>query len=143
MWRLIARPLDRFAIRSACGSVLPSPDGQSHAAEAAALLRSPDFFSPAIDIPKVNFVGKSRFEFASAIKSGVENNDVVRGRFEPAAKDWQSRPSVILLHGWNGELQYQWLCPYWAQLLARAGVNAFMFELPYHSSRTPTAPGAI
>ena len=93
--------------------------------------------------PEINFSGKSRFEFASAVKSGVENNDVVRGRFEPAAKDWQTRPSVILLHGWNGELQYQWLYPYWAQLLARAGMNAFMFELPYHSSRTPTAPGAI
>jgi dienelactone hydrolase len=140
MWRLIAKPLDRFAIRSACGSVLPSPDGQSHAAEALELLRSPDFFSPAVEMPQINFISKSRFEFASPIKSGVENNDVVRGRFEPAGKDWQRRPSVILLHGWNAEMQYQWLCPFWAQLLARAGVNAFMFELPYHGARRPGRP---
>jgi pimeloyl-ACP methyl ester carboxylesterase len=143
MWRLIAKPLDRFAIRSACGSVLPSPDGQSHAPEALELLRSPDFFSPAIEPPQINFTSKSRFEFASPIKSGVENNDVVRGRFEPAAKDWQTRPTVILLHGWNAELQYQWLCPFWAQLLARAGVNAFRFELPFHGARTPMEPGKI
>jgi pimeloyl-ACP methyl ester carboxylesterase len=140
MWRLIARPLDRFAIRSACGSVLPSPDGQSHSSEALALLRSPDFFSPAVETPQINFISKSRFEFASPIESGVKNNDLVPGRFEAAAKDWQTRPSVILLHGWNAELQYQWLCPFWAQLLARAGVNAFMFELPYHGARRPRQP---
>jgi len=140
MWRLIAKPLDRFAIRSACGSVLPSPDGRSHAAEALELLRSPGFFSPATEAPKINFISKGRFEFASPRKSGVENNDIVRGRFEPAAKDWQTRPSVILLHGWNAELQYQWLCPFWSQLLARAGVNAFSFELPYHGARRPGRP---
>lgn len=143
MWRLIARPLDRFAIRSACGSVLPSPDGQSHAAEALALLRSPDFFSPPVEVPQIRFTSKGCFEFVSPVRSEAENNNVVRGRFEPAAKDWQTRPTVILLHGWNAELQYQWLCPFWAQLLARAGVNAFRFELPYHGARTPTAPGAI
>ncbi len=143
MWRLIAKPLDRFAIRSACGSVLPSPDGQSHAPEASALLRSPDFFSPAVQIPEINFISRNRFEFASPIRSDAENNNVVRGRFEPAATVWRTRPSVILLHGWNAELQYQWLCPFWSQLLARAGVNAFTFELPYHGARTPTAPGAI
>lgn len=143
MWRFIARPLDRFAIRSACGSVLPSPDGQAHIAEAAELLHYAEFFAPAVEPARVEFTSKQNFQFASPVQSESANNNVVRGRFEPATKEWQARPSVILLHGWNAELQYQWLFPFWAQLLAHAGVNAFMFELPFHGSRRPTEQGAI
>jgi pimeloyl-ACP methyl ester carboxylesterase len=126
-----------MAIRSACGSVLPSPDGQAHIAEASEILRRPEFFCPPVEPAPVEFISKSRFQFASPVCSEVENNNLVRGRFEPAEKEWRRRPSVILLHGWNAELQYQWLCPFWAQLLARAGVNAFMFELPFHGARRP------
>ena len=143
MWRLIARPLDRFAIRCACGSVLPSPDGQSHLEEAAALLRQNDFFSPAVEPAAVEFTSKTAFRFPSGVRTDSESNGTVRGHFEPAARNWRERPSIILLHGWNSELQYQWQLPFWSQLLARAGVNAFRFELPYHGSRRPTEPGAI
>ena len=143
MWRSIARPLDRFAIRSACGSVLPSPDGQPHIDEAAQFLRRPDFFAPQVEAARMEFTSKYDFQFSSPVRSDSENNDLVRGRFEPATENWPTRPSVILLHGWNAELQYRWLFPFWAQLLARAGVNAFMFELPFHGSRRPTEPGAI
>jgi dienelactone hydrolase len=143
MWRFIAKPLDRFAIRSACGSVLPSPDGQSHLQEASELLRRGDFFSPAVEAAAVEFTSKSMFRFPSAIRTDSDSNNIVRGHFEVAAKNWQERPSVILLHGWNSELQYQWQLPFWSQLLARAGVNAFRFELPYHGSRRPMEPGAI
>src|SRR6267142_584404 len=130
MWRFIAKPLDRFAIRSACGSVLPSPDGQSHLNEASELLRRSDFFAPSVEPAAVDFISKSEFRFPSAVQTDSENNDVVRGHFEAAASDWPQRPSAILLHGWNSELQYQWQLPFWSQLLARAGVNAFRFELP-------------
>lgn len=143
MWRFLARPLDRLAIRSACGSVLPSPDGQIRAREAAELLRRADFFSPTVDAARLEFTSKQNFIFASPLRSASENNNIVRGRFEPTARNWQTRPSIILLHGWNAELQYRWLFPFWAQLLARAGVNAFRFELPLHGARRPTEPGAI
>lgn len=143
MWGLIAKPLDRFAIRCACGSVLPSPDGRSHVEEASAFLRQSDFFSPSVDAAAVEFPSTTAFRFSSPVRTGSENNDTVPGCFEPASKNWQERPSVILLHGWNSELQYQWLLPFWSQLLARSGVNAFRFELPYHGSRRPTEPGAI
>ena len=143
MWRFIAKPLDRFAIRSACGSVLPSPDGRSHLDEAVELLRRADFFSPAVGAASVEFTSEAAFHFPSAVFTESECNNMVRGRFEPAAKDWRHLPSVILLHGWNAELQYQWQLPFWSQLLARAGINAFRFELPYHSSRRPSEPGAI
>lgn len=71
------------------------------------------------------------------------NNNVVRGRRELVTGDWRRRPSVILLHGWNAELQDRWLCPHWGRMLARAGVNAFMFELPFHGTRRPTEAGVI
>jgi dienelactone hydrolase len=143
MWRFLAKPLDRCAIRSACGSVLPSPDGKSHADEAAAFLQRADFFAPSVGPAPVRFTGKNSFEFQSAVRSASAANDLVRGRCEFAARNWQERPSVIMLHGWNASLQYQWQFPYWSQLLARAGVNAFRFELPHHMSRTPTEAGAI
>jgi len=143
MWRWLARPLDRCAIRSACGSVLPSPDGRPHAEEAAAFLTRPDFFAPNVARAELKFTGKSSFEFPSPVHTDSPTNDRVRGRCEFAAHEWRERPSVILLHGWNASLQYQWQLPYWSQLLARAGVNAFRFELPHHSSRTPKEPGVI
>ena len=143
MWRFIAQSLDRLAIRSARGSVLPSPDGQAHATEASELLRHPDFFSPTVEAARVEFASAHEFRFASPVRSECANNNVVRGRFVPAALDWRTRPSVILLHGWNAELQHAWLCPVWGRMLARAGVNAFMFELPFHGARRPTEPDAI
>ena len=143
MWRFIAQSLDRLAIRSARGSVLPSPDGQAHATEASELLRRPDFFSPTVEAARVEFASAHEFRFASLVRSECANNNVVRGRFVPAALDWRTRPSVILLHGWNAELQHAWLCPVWGRMLARAGVNAFMFELPFHGARRPTEPDAI
>ena len=140
LWRLIARPLDRCAIRSARGCVLPSPDGHAHAEEALDLLRRPDFFSPAIEPARIELTRAGAFSFPSAVRTVSEENNVVRGHFEPAGKNWQEKPSVILLHGWNAELQYRWQLPFWSQLLARAGVNALRFELPYHSSRRPKPP---
>lgn len=138
MWRLIAKPLDRFAIRSARGAVLPSPDGDSHVAEAAAFLRRADFFNPDVMAAKLKFTAPHAFEFRSPVRSDFVGNNIVRGRCELTGDGWQHRPAVILLHGWNAELQYQWCHPYWSQLLARNGINAFRFELPYHASRRPS-----
>jgi alpha-beta hydrolase superfamily lysophospholipase len=56
---------------------------------------------------------------------------------ERVKTDWRKHPAVLLLHGWNAELQYRWLFPMLAQRLNNAGINAVMFELPYHGSRRP------
>ena len=53
------------------------------------------------------------------------------------------RPSVVLVHGWNGELGYHFQFPFLARLLNRFGVNAAMIELPYHARRRPREVGAI
>jgi dienelactone hydrolase len=138
MWRFLAHPLDQLAIRSACGSVLPSPDGQTHAAEASELLSRPDFFAPDVSAAPVEFTEAGQFQFVSPVRSEFAGNNLVRGRFVTAGEHWRTRPSVILLHGWNAELQHQWLSPVWGKMLAHAGVNAFFFELPYHGQRRPS-----
>jgi dienelactone hydrolase len=143
MWKLITTAIDRAAMRSACSSVRPSPDGLHHGEEGLAFLSQPDFFAPRVDAAQVELVSRDSFRFATPTPSGYPENDVVRGRIERAGKDWQTRPSVILLHGWNAELQYRWLLPFWSELLRRQGVNAISFELPYHSSRRPQSPGSI
>lgn len=143
MWPSVSRTLDRLAIRSARGAVLPSPDGNPHLEEAVELINRPDFFAPSIAPASVRLTARNTFEFASPVPTEWLPNNTVRGRCELAGDRWPERPSVILLHGWNAELQYEWCLPYWSQLLARAGVNAFRFELPYHASRRPNGTAAI
>ncbi len=130
-------------MRSAMGSVRPSPDGGAHLVQAMEFLSQPTFFAPDVPAANVQIQASDRFEFASPISSGCTENDLVRGRFFPAAKEWRDKPAIILMHGWNAELQYQWMFPFWGQLLAKAGVNAFMFELPFHASRKPQSRDAI
>lgn len=139
----MARPLDRLAIRSACGSVLSSPDGEPHVAEASALIQSPGFFAPEVAPAAVQWSSAAEFHFVSPAPSLWENNNVVRCRLVPAGRNWRERPTVILLHGWNAELQHQWLSPHWARLLGRAGVNGVLFELPLHGARRPRRPALI
>ena len=61
----------------------------------------------------------------------------MHGRFFPATTDWPARPTTVLLHGWNAEIGYRTLFPYLARRLNGAGINALMYELPYHSQRKP------
>src|SRR4051794_10062842 len=100
-------------MRSATSSVRPSPDGSPHLQEAAELLRSRDFFAPDVNAAQVHLGKGDRFEFASLVPSGCAENDRVRGKFFLADGDWKTRPTTILLHGWNAELQYEWMFPYW------------------------------
>lgn len=53
------------------------------------------------------------------------------------------RPVAILLHGWNGELNYELLFPWMGRYLARHGVTAISVLLPFHGSRKPGEPGSI
>lgn len=77
----------------------------------------------------------AEFQFTSAVPTHWAPNNIVRGRLFPCASDWRARPSVVLLHGWNGESAYWSLFPCWARQLARAGMNAALMELPCHSHR--------
>src|SRR5712691_1878482 len=122
-------------------------DGQPaphHLEEAAKLLNAPSFFSPTKQTQaELVFTGAEAFHFTSPFSSPWEENNRVSGKLFRAGLDWEKRPSVILLHGWSAELQYRWQFRWLARQLTDAGVNAAMFELPFHGSRRPRAPGAI
>jgi hypothetical protein len=115
-----------------------------HAPQAEALLNNPKFFCEFNDLPpQLAFSSEKQFHFSSPISSRWAQNNRVTGKLYRAGRDWRSRPSVILLHGWSAELQYRWQFPLLATRLARKGINAAIFELPYHGQRRPTEPGAI
>jgi dienelactone hydrolase len=159
MMGFLARPLDRLAIRGATASVAETQRSRAPAAGGVAtlpeekcsdiarveeLLREPDLFKTIVDpAPDLTFQSGHVFQFTSPVDSPWPENKIVHGKFYRAGKDWRSRPSVILLHGWNGELGYWRQFPFLAWRFNRRGVNAAMFELPYHAQRKPQAPGAI
>jgi hypothetical protein len=115
-----------------------------HAIEAEQWLSDPGFFSDFGGLtPNLVFSNARHFQFTSPIATPWAQNNRVRGKLFRAGAHWKGRPSVILLHGWSAELQYRWQFLVLARQLARAGVNAAMFELPYHCHRKPQEPGAI
>jgi len=118
--------------------------GSCDVLEAEKLLNDPTFFAGvAPPTPQLVFRSARDFEFTSPLTSRWAANNRVRGKLFRAGRDWQRRPSVILLHGWNAELQYRWQFQFLGAQLARAGVNAATFQLPYHGRRRPCEPGAI
>ncbi|HMJ66381.1 MAG TPA: alpha/beta fold hydrolase [Candidatus Binatia bacterium] len=139
----LARPLDRLAIRGATASV-PVVEERGDIAALEEVLRQPDLFTTPVE-PARNLTFKSRhvFQFISPIEPSAPENKIVHGKFFPAGRNWQDKPSVILLHGWNGELGYWHQFPYLAWRLNRRGVNAAMFELPYHAQRKPQSRDAV
>lgn len=143
MHAAVVKPLDWFSIQLARLTVrnTDSPDGQVAAAEA--LLHHHEFFGDFARAPeKLNLVTRGRFQFPSPVASPWTPNNTVHGRFFPVADDWAAHPTVLLLHGWNAEIGYRTLFPYLARRLNRVGINAVMYELPYHSQRKPRGRGA-
>lgn len=78
-----------------------------------------------------------RFQFRSPLPSVWPENNVVHGIGRLPDEDWRGRPTVILVHGWNAELAYQWLFPWVARELNKQGLNGVMVELPLHGQRRP------
>jgi pimeloyl-ACP methyl ester carboxylesterase len=143
MMGFLTRPLDRIAIRSAMSSVIVV-EGCGDIAAAEKVLQDPGLFeTPAEPAQDLAFTSEHDFQFTSPGDNPWPENKVVHGKLYRAGKDWQHKPAVILLHGWNGELGYWKQFPYLAWRLNRCGVNAAMFELPYHAQRKPTAADAI
>ena len=126
----------------ACSSVT-TRSGDHHQREAERLLKAPDFFNLPIDCPNLSFRDHRHFSFDSQIRTRWPVNDRVYGRLNRAGRNWRDRPAVILLHGWNSELAYARHFPYLGWRLNRHGVNAAMFELPFHGRRRPSGEAAI
>lgn len=144
VFRFITDALDRWAIRSACQSVRSGSIPAGLVEKAEAMLGANDFFSAGRE-NGVNpqFQSKHDFRFQSGVSTPWEENNTVYGKFYPAGKQWQERASVVLVHGWNGELGYEFQFPLLANLLNLSGINVAMIELPYHRQRRPRRVGAI
>ena len=143
MWSYLSKALDQIVIRQASAGV-PYGQAQDNISEASELLHGPDFFcSFAESAPELQFSDHRRFHFASAVSTPWSENNTVFGQLYRSEHDWRTKPSVILLHGWNGELGYRFQFPYLAWRLSRSGVNVALIELPYHGQRKPTTPGAL
>jgi len=139
----LVRPLDRLAIRGATASV-PVVEQRGDIAALEELLRRPDLFTTPVEPARdLTFQSRHAFQFTSPIEPSAPENKIVHGKFFPAGRNWQGKPSVILLHGWNGELGYWRQFPYLAWRLNRHGLNAAMFELPYHAQRKPQSGDGI
>src|SRR5688572_14079241 len=144
MFRVWTETLDRLAIWSACQSVRCGTIESGRIDEAEAMLAHKGFFPAEVPAPtKLVFHGAREFEFPSHVATPWPENNIVYGKLYRAGNDWVAKPSVLLVHGWNGEMGYYLQFPFLAKLLNASGINAAMIELPYHARRRPQGPQAI
>jgi len=138
----LTRPLDRLAMRLGTPTVCITGK-HGPAADPVFPLALADLDRHAALPLDFQLKPDGRFRFTSLRPSPWPENNSVPGRLIACPGNWSSRPTVILVHGWNGEYSYEYLFPYLGWRLRRAGINTAMMELPYHGRRKPRTPGAI
>lgn len=142
MHQALSHWLDRLALRSANRSVRTIPGAIERAIQARTKLTQGDFLAEPVAPPPDLIHGPDRsFRFSSPVTTDWPANDIVHGKLMVRDGAWRSRPTIILVHGWNAELGYRYQFPWLARLLQRRGINAAMLELPFHSQRKP--PGRL
>jgi hypothetical protein len=128
----------------AAWQVKRSPLQPSSPAELDRVLGDKHFFNGSSQPPaKLVIEQNGSFTFSSAVTSPFPENNTVFGRLFRTGHNWRKHPTAILLHGWNASLCYRYTMPPLARRLARANVNAAMFELPYHMQRRPGRPRGV
>ena len=123
---------------------MPAPTGCKPQPDAAeALMSNDDFFTPRVGVPKLIFASEERFEFHSQVQTPFVQNNSVYGWLFRCHHAWTKKPTVILLHGWNDDLNYRFRFPWFARQINRFGINCAILELPYHFQRRPAPPAAV
>ena len=144
MLKGVKQRIDRVVIRMAAGTMPPAQPRAGQLAEAAAILESPQFLRPpGLPAPVALAPAGHDFTFPSAIASPWPANNRVVGKLFRCPGEWQTRPLILLVHGWNAELQYRYQFPLLARGFVRRGINAAMLQLPFHGPRRPRTPGAV
>lgn len=144
MWGPFCHSIDWLGIQLARRCPQAGITQPEEARRVADLLSHPDFYSDEVKAPvDLQFHGIHGISYASPLPCPWPRNNTVIGRIYRAEGDWQRKPTVILLHGWNGELNYETLFPWMGRRLAKAGVNAISVLLPYHGSRKPREADAV
>jgi len=116
---------------------MPSANGVDMRLEEAARFVNENDFLVAATPAQVTFPGEHTFSFPSPLPSPYDENNVVVGRLYRGGSDWQKRPAVILVHGWNDATSHFIHFPMLAKKMERAGLNVATMELPYHFQRRP------
>src|SRR5438034_10028286 len=108
MLRLLSTALDRAVIRMASSTHVDRSGQSSNAVEAQKWFAKEGLFAGISGIapPEMAFSSGNEFQFLSPIASRWRQNNRVFGKLFRAGARWNTRPSVILLHGWNAELHY-------------------------------------
>jgi dienelactone hydrolase len=133
---------DRTAIFFAAARA-PRLNGRNpNLAEARAFLESSEFISGDETPARVEFGKGPHFTFATPRPTPFSENNVVRGRLYRCERMWQTRPTVIMLHGWNDVIDHRWRFPTIARQINYQGINAATLELPYHFQRRPRQLGS-
>jgi len=142
--------LDLATIRFATFSMPKTQAGNSHLAEADQLLASPDFYPSIVPPAQLTFDCKPSsentptiFRFESSVHTPFPANNSVYGRFFACNKDWNTKPVLILLHGWNDTISYHTQFPKIARQLIKSGISSAIPALPYHFGRLPEPPAPI
>src|SRR5690348_329023 len=99
--------LDSWVIRSAAAR-MPAATGCNPQLRAAReLIDCDDLFTRKIKPAELQFTSKEKFQFPSPIQTPFTPNNTVHGRFFRCGEEWKSKPTVILLHGWNDEINHR------------------------------------
>ncbi|WP_240194436.1 alpha/beta hydrolase [Desulfopila inferna] len=140
----LVKLIDRAVIRMARLHLEKRVYGNSHLAEAKALLEEQDFFGNQVEpVDEMKFFGSFDFSCNSPVAGVAPQSSQVYGKFYRCGDNWRKRPVVIMLHGWNGENCYRLLFPLLARYCCRHGINLLMFELPCHGRRrAPSGAGS-
>jgi pimeloyl-ACP methyl ester carboxylesterase len=101
----------------------------------------PDIFRDSRPVSVTTDCERRGFEFSSECASPWRRNNTVRGWVCLTHSSPQSRPTVVILHGWN---HGGWQSVYYIAVcrwLAQHGINSVFFDLPHHGSRRLTGHG--
>jgi dienelactone hydrolase len=135
--RFLKQKLDRWAINAAANALPCGSHDSAHVRQAAELLASDQFLQFPDAAAALVEGGNNTFQFPSTFPLDLPRNNTVHGRLFHAGRNWNSKPLVIIVHGWNAELHYLHVLPRIARGLNRRGINAALIELPLHLQRRP------
>ncbi|MFN7139686.1 MAG: alpha/beta hydrolase [Limisphaerales bacterium] len=144
MFSFFTKLIDRAVIKMACAAQAKPNSHSPRCEEAYELLFREDLISAPVLPPKeLNWRSEEEFEFRSCVSSPYPENDIVYAKLHKTGQDWQQRPTVVLIHGWNDEIGYVLRHPYHSKRFLKAGINVAMIELPFHLKRRPRKAGCV
>ena len=135
-------PLAKFIDWSAIqvrSLLMPPLDGQNPRLEQAIeFLKGPEFIPAESQPAPIEFKGPVHFQFTSPRPCEFAENNVVPGRIYRCLDRWREKPAIILLHGRDDFVGYQFRYPFIARCCNRSGFNAATLVAPYHFQRRPS-----